>query len=295
MSEHKLNWPAAVMCDVLKVSRSGYYDWQRRKDAPPSPREEKRQKRAAAIDEAFKASRGIYGYRKIHAALRRQGIDCSPNTVRADCKRAGIKSITRRKYRVKTTDSNHDKPIAKNVLNRDFTASNPNEKWLTDITYVATLQGWLYVVVILDIFSRKIVGYAMADHMRAELVVSAFKMALQRGRKFAGEIWLHSDRGVQFASEELRAALRLAGVAQSMSGKGDCWDNAPCESWFGKLKSEWIYPHEIFETHTEAELKIVEYIEMFYNSERLHQALDYQTPNEFEANYFASPFELAAR
>jgi len=247
-----------------------------------------------AIEEAFHASREIYGYRKIHAALRRQGVACSPNTVHADCQRADIKSITRRKYRVKTTDSNHQHPIANNVLNRDFTAFRPNEKWLTDITYIATLEGWLYVVVILDMFSRKIVGYAMADHLRTELVVSALKMALLRGRKIVGEVLLHSDRGVQFASEMFREALALAGIAQSMSNKGDCWDNAPCESWFGKLKSEWIYPHDVYVTRTEAEMKIIEYIEMFYNGERVHQALDYQTPNECEAKYFNEQWELTA-
>lgn len=135
------------------------------------------------IEEIFHKSRKIFGYRKIHAALKTQGIDCSPNTVHTDCKRHGIKSITRRKYRVQTTDSKHGLPMAKNVLKRDFTASKPNEKWLTDITYVDTLEGRLFVVAILDMFSRKVVGYAMADHMRAELVVSALRMALQRGRK----------------------------------------------------------------------------------------------------------------
>ena len=273
------------MCDVLKVSRSGFYAWRHRKDSPPTATEEKRRERLDAIEGAFQSSRESYGYRKLHAALNRQGIACSANTVHADCQRAGIKSITRRKYRVKTTDSNHKHPIARNVLARDFTASKPNEKWLTDITYIDTLEGWLYVVVILDMFSRKVVGYAMADHLRTELVLSALKMALMRGRKIVGEVLLHSDRGVQFASEQFRDVLRLAGIGQSMSGKGDCWDNAPCESWFGKLKSEWIYPYDVYATRAEAELAIVEYIEMFYNSERIHQALGYQTPNEFEAKY----------
>jgi transposase InsO family protein len=148
-----------------------------------------------------------------------------------------------------------------------------------------TLEGCLYVVVILDLFSRKIVGYAMADHSRAELVVSALKMALMRGRKIVGEVLLHSDRGVQFASEQFRDALQLADIDQSMSRQGNCWDNAPCESWFGKLKSEWIDPHDVYATRAEAELSIIEYIEMFDNSKRIHQALGYQTPNEFEEKY----------
>jgi transposase InsO family protein len=274
------------MCRVLKVSRSGYYDWLRRQNDPPTEKEQATQKRRDAIEKVFIESHEIYGYRKIHAALKRQGVKCSPNTVHADCKRAGIKSNTRTKYRVTTTDSHHHLPVAENVLNRDFTAQVPNRKWVTDITYVATLQGWLFVVAIIDMFSRKVIGYAMADHMRAELVVAALRMALQRGRKIDGEIWLHSDRGSQFASEMFREALNVVGIDQSMSRRGDCWDNAPCESWFSKLKTEWVYPHGVYATRDEAETSIMEYIEMFYNSERLHQALDYRTPNEVEAEYF---------
>jgi len=251
-----------------------------------TPTQKKRQKRLAIIEEIFRLSRNIYGYRKLHAVLGYRGIKCSRNTVHADCKRAGIKSVTQKQYRVRTTDSRHDLPVAQNVLNRDFKADRPNEKWVTDITYVATLEGWLFVVAIIDLFSRKVIGYAMADHLRAELVVSALKMSIERGRKIVGEIWLHSDRGVQFSSEMFREALNVTGIVQSMSRKGDCWDNAPCESWFGKLKSEWIYPHGIYVTRKEAESSIIEYIEMFYNSERVHQALGYVTPNEFESRYF---------
>jgi Transposase and inactivated derivatives len=198
----------------------------------------------------------------------------------------------KKKHRICTTDSKHSNPIAKNVLNRDFTAERPNEKWVTDITYVETREGWLFVVAIIDLFSRTVIGYAMEDHMRTELVVSALRMALMRGRKIVGEIWIHSDRGVQFSSEMFRNALQLADIAQSMSRKGNCWDNAPCESWFGKLKSEWIYPHGIYETREEAKLSIIEYIEMFYNSERVHQALGYKMPNGFESEYFDQEMEL---
>jgi len=194
----------------------------------------------------------------------------------------------RKKYRIQTTDSNHNLPVAENVLSRDFKAEKPNEKWVTDITYVATLEGFLFVVAIIDLFSRKVIGYAMADNMKTELVIAALQMAIDRGRKIAGEIWLHSDRGSQFSSEDFRGVLDLLNIGQSMSRKGDCYDNAPCESWFGKLKTEWIYPNGIYETRREAELSIIEYIEMFYNSKRLHQALDYRPPNEVEAEYFAS-------
>jgi len=282
------------MCGILDVSTSGYYAWKKRKAAPPTPREKTRQQRRDAIEELFNGSRKIYGYRKTCAVLRKRGVACSPNTVHADYKRSGLKSVVTKKHRIRTTDSNHDLPVAKNVLNRDFRASRPNEKWVADITYVETLEGWLFVVSIIDLFSRKVIGYAMADHMRTELVVSALRMVLMRGRKIIGEIWLHSDRGVQFSSEMFREALAVAEIGQSMSRKGDCWDNAPCESWFGKLKSEWIYPHGIYETREEAKSSIIEYIEMFYNSERVHQALGYRTPNEFETEYFDHEMELTA-
>jgi len=280
------------MCHVLKISRSGFYDWRKRKNAPPTAQEQAKQKRRTLVEELFNKSHQIYGYRKTSAVLRSRGIVCSPNTIHSDYKDCGIKSVVKKKYRICTTDSKHSKPIAKNVLNRDFKAERPNEKWVTDITYVETHEGWLFVVAIIDLFSRKVIGYAMADHMKTELVVSALRMALMRGRKIVGEIWLHSDRGVQFSSEMFRDALRVAEIEQSMSRKGNCWDNAPCESWFGKLKSEWIYPHGIYETREDAKLSIIEYIEMFYNSERVHQALGYKTPNGFESEYFDQEMEL---
>jgi transposase InsO family protein len=274
------------MCRVLKVSKSGFYDWCRRQTAPPTPTAQARQHRRDIVTNIFNESRKIYGYRKVFHNLRKRGVVCSMNTIHADCKHLCLKSVTKKKHRVRTTDSRHDFPVAKNVLARDFTAEKPNEKWVTDITYVETLEGWLFVTAIIDLFSRKVIGYAMADHLRTELVVSALRMALGRGRKVVGEIWLHSDRWVQFSSEMFREVLNVTGISQSMSRKGDCWDNAPCESWFGKLKTEWIYPHGIYVTRREAELSIIEYIEMFYNSERPHQSLNYCTPNEFEREYF---------
>ena len=280
------------MCDVLKISRSGFYDWLKRKNAPPTAQEQIKQKRRDLVEELFNKSHRIYGYRKTSAVLRSRGVACSPNTIYSDYKDCGIKSVVKKKHRICTTDTNHSNPIAKNVLNRDFKAERPNEKWVTDITYVETHEGWLFVVAIMDLFSRKVIGYAMENHMKTELVVSALRMALMRGRKIVGEIWLHSDRGVQFSSEMFRDALRVAEIEQSMSRKGNCWDNAPCESWFGKLKNEWIYPHGIYETREDAKLSIIEYIEMFYNSERVHQALEYKTPNDFESEYFDQEMEL---
>ena len=270
------------MCSVLQVARSGFYDWLRRHETPPTPTEQKRHERQQLVETVFKENKCIYGYRKVHAVLRKRGNTYSLNTIHADCKRLGIKSITKKKHRVRTTDSTHDLPIATNVLSRDFKAEKPNEKWVTDITYVDTLEGWLYLVAIIDLFSRKVIGYAMADNMKTELVVDALQMAIGRGRNMVSNVWLHSDRGVQFSSAMFREILHLVGIGQSMSRKGDCWDNAPCESWFGKLKTEWIYPKGVYATREAAELSIIEYIEMFYNSQRLHQSLDYRTPNEVE-------------
>jgi len=281
-----------TLCRVLEVSKSGFYDWCNRQVAPPTASEEAKQQRWKLVEEIYNENRGIYGYRKIHAELRRRGYTYSLNTIHDDCKALNLKSKTRKKYRVQTTDSNHNLPVANNVLNRDFKAEKPNEKWVTDITYVATLEGFLFVVAIIDLFSRKVIGYAMADNMKTELVIAALQMVIDRGRKIADEIWLHSDRGVQFSSTDFRDVLNLLNIGQSMSRKGDCYDNAPCESWFGKLKVEWIYPDGIYKTRREAELSIIEYIEMFYNSQRLHQALDYCPPNEVEAEYYAKQGEL---
>lgn len=168
------------MCDVLEVSTSGFYAWKKRKDAPPTPREQAKQKRRDLIEELFNESRRIYGYRKVHAVLRKRGLACSPNTVHADYKRRGLKSVVKKKHRICTTDSKHNLPVAKNVLNRDFTASKPNEKWVTDITYVETLEGWLFVVSIIDLFSRKVVGYAMANLNIILLFRSLTRQALRR-------------------------------------------------------------------------------------------------------------------
>lgn len=276
-----------ALCRALNVSTSGFYAWCQRKDVPKSSNEKLKQKRLKFIETIFNESHQVYGYRKIHAALKKYGVMCSLNTVHAECKELGIKSRVRKKYRVCTTDSNHKNSVSDNVLARDFEAHAPNEKGVTDITYLETKEGWLFVVAIIDLFSRKIIGYAMADHMRTELVVSALRCALSTGRKPTGPIWLHSDRGVQFTADMFRDALKLAGIEQSMSRKGNCWDNAPCESWFGKLKTEWVYVREkVYATRTEAMASVMEYIEMFYNSQRLHQSLGYQTPNEFELQYY---------
>ena len=294
IDEHRTHWPITRMDDALDVSTSEFYNWRKRTAAPPTLREQSKQQRRALIEELFNGSWKIYGYRKTCAVLRKRGVACSPNTVHADYKHRGLRSVVTKKHRVCTTNSNHKNPVSENVLARNFRSERPNEKWVTDITYVETHEGWLFVVAILDLFLWKVIGYTMADHMRTSLVVSALRTALMRGRKIVGEIWFHSDRGVQFSSEMFRDALRITEIGQSMSRKGNCWDNAPCESWFRKLKSEWIYPNGIYETREEATSSIIEYIEMFYNSEREHQALGYKTRNEFESEYFDHEMELTS-
>jgi len=288
MLEHEDSLPITAMCESLDVSRSGYHSWKDRKNKPPTKAKQKQIERRGKIVEAFKESRNVYGCRKLHARLVREGIECTLNTVHADCKAMGVKSRTQKKFRVTTTDSNHGLPVAENILDRDFEAEKPGEKWATDITYIATAEGFLYLAVIIDLFSRRIVGWSAADHMKTELVVAALKMAVGNSRHVPDRLLLHSDRGVQFASDRFRECLTLAGITRSMSSKGDCWDNAPCESWFGKLKTEWIYGHKTFATRLEAERAVFEYIEVFYNRERIHQSLDYLTPMEFEKFYYLS-------
>ena len=223
----------------------------------------------------------------MHAALNREGIACCVNTVSADCKKLERKSCVQRQFRVTTTDSDHDQPIAQNLVARDFTATRPSEKWVTDITYIATLTGWLYLVVILDLFTHRVVGWATSDSLETEFVVDALKMAIANTDSSAGENLLHSDRGVQYTSKRFRECLALAGITQSMSRKGNCWDNAPAESFFAKLKQEWTYVKPVYTDHAAAKRSLFEYIEVFYNTQRLHQALNYQTPMEFEEAFFA--------
>lgn len=234
-----------------------------------------------------KTNHNVYGQRKLCVAVNREGIPCCVNTVSADCKKLNLKSCTRTKYRVKTTDSDHDQPIAQNLLSRDFTASRPCEKWVTDITYIETVAGWLYLVVILDLYTRRVIGWATSDSLATEFVVDALKMAIRNSWSMTGEILLHSDRGVQYTSKDFRACLKLADITQSMSRRANCWDNAPSESFFAKLKQEWVYVKDVYVDHVAAERDIFEYIECFYNRQRLHQALGYRTPMEVEAEFFA--------
>ena len=265
------------MCRVLEVSRSGYYTWAKRK---PGPREERRAQLVEQIREVHEASRGIYGSPRVHQDLQEKGIDCCENTVAKLMKDQGIRSKTSKKFRISTTDSRHPHPIAKNHLAQDFQTTKINEVWLTDITYIATGEGWLYLAAVLDLCSRKIVGWATADHLRAELVCKALENALA-DRRPTGELLHHSDRGVQYACDAYQELLAFHDITPSMSRTGNCYDNAPMESFFGTLKKELIH-HEDYATHEQAHQSLFEYIEVFYNRQRRHSALGYVSPHQFE-------------
>jgi putative transposase len=262
----------------LKVSTSGYYEWMSRR---PSVREEKRQAIAEKAATFHARSRKIYGYRKVHRDIMEETeLVCCEKTVRKVMCENGLFSKVKRKF-VRTTDSRHLLPVAENILARDFTATAPDQKWVADITYIRTLEGWLYLAGTMDLYSRRIVGWAMSDQIDTELVSQALNMAL-RHRQPAPGLLHHSDRGVQYAAEAFQDILTRCGIACSMSRKGNCWDNAAQESFFGKLKSEHVRDR-VYTTKEEAKLDLFWYIEVFYNRIRRHAALGYVAPAEFEA------------
>ena len=262
------------MCRVLQVSRSGYYSWQRR---PQSGQSQIREVLKAKIELIHNTRhKNNFGSPRVHQELKRRGVSCSENTVAKVMKEAGIQAKTTKKFKL-TTDSNHSHPVAKNVLDREFDkATRPNQLWVSDITYVWTNQGWLYLACVVDLFSRKVVGWSMSKRMTTELVTEALDMALMQ-RCPDENLLHHSDRGSQYCSDDYQRMLRTNGITCSMSRKGDCWDNAAMES----LKKELIY-HERYKTRASARRSIFEYIEVFYNRERLHSSLGYQSPEEFE-------------
>lgn len=276
-----------VMCRVLHVSASGYYAWTRRE---PSLRTRRDVVLATHIRAVHRTSRGTYGSPRIHAQLHRDGFEASRKRIARLMREQGIAAVPRRRFR-RTTDSRHDLPIAPNVLKRDFTAAEPNRVWVTDMTYVWTWQGWMYLAVILDLFSRRVVGWAVANHMRTELVLCALSRALGVRQPRAGLVH-HSDRGSQYASAEYRAQLQARGIRCSMSRRGDCYDNAVIESFFGTIKAE-LLDRRPWATHSEAEAAIAEYIESFYNPRRLHSRLGYLAPAEFERQHRQQPTQTA--
>jgi putative transposase len=278
IEDHRDVWPVRVMCDALSVSPSGFYAWRSR---PESPRKIANRELLVDIQRVHAQHRERYGAPRIHAELRAGGHAVSRKRVARLMHRHGIRARASRRYRVCTTDSKHSLPVAENLLDQNFVANRPDQVWLADITYISTDEGWLYLAVILDLFTRKVVGWAMRDHMRAELTIAALMMAIQRRRPAAGLIH-HSDRGSQYAAGDYRDILQAAVITQSMSRKGNCWDNAPMESFFGTLKTELVHQGE-YPDRDAARRDLFAYIEGYYNRQRRHSAIGYITPEQAEA------------
>lgn len=282
MRDHAGEHKVARLCRALSVSKSGYYAWQKRE---PSRRAERDGELLAQIREAHANSRRTYGSPRVHAELRAEGTRCSRKRVARLMRQAGL-SARRPRRAVRTTDSRHSLPVAPNRLGRDFTAPAPDQRWAADITYVPTAEGWLYLAVILDLFSRRVVGHACGASLATVLVAEALALACGRRAPGAGLLH-HSDRGSQYASGEYQVRLAEMGAQCSMSRRGDCYDNAVVESFFGTLKTELIHGRR-YATRAEARSDIFEYVEVFYNRERRHSALGYLSPAEYEARHAAA-------
>jgi transposase InsO family protein len=274
---HRTEFTITLLCQVLGVSRSGYYAWRKR---PLSPRKMANQILMEQIKASYHKSRQTYGSPRIHADLVEAGIKCGHNRVARLMRQTGLSASQRRRFKVTTTDANHDYPVAPNRLNQEFRADRPNQKWLADITYIPTLEGWLYLAAVLDLYSRRIVGWAMADNLERQLVIEALQMAIETRQPPPGLLH-HSDRGSQYASDDYQALLTKFKMHSSMSRTGNCYDNAPMESFFGTLKTELIYQRR-YTTRAEAKTDIFEYIEVFYNRFRRHSLLGYRCPVQFE-------------
>lgn len=271
--------PIIALCQALEVSASGYYDREQRKTSP-APRALEEQTLRTGILRIHQESRQTYGAPRVQAQLRAQGQRHGRNRIARLMREQGLCGRQKKRYRVVTTDSKHDQPIAPNRLAQAPLASRPNQIWVADITYVATAQGWVYVAAILDLYSRRIVGWAVSPQINTALVMMALHMALCHRQPPAGLLF-HSDRGVQYASGEYRQALANARLVASMSRKANCYDNAAMEAFWSTLKLELIYRRQ-FEDATEVLHALFDYVEIFYNRQRLHSALAYQTPTAFE-------------
>jgi transposase InsO family protein len=271
--------PIKTMCEVLEVSRSGYYQWQGAQTSGRASRTEAIKGKIARVHEA---SRGTYGSPRVRAALHEQGEPVGRHRVARLMKECGLKGRQSRRYRVRTTDSAHDNPIAPNLLAEAAAPTKPDEVWVTDITYVETGEGWLYLAGVLDLYSRRLVGWAMGPSLATALPLAALHMALGRRRPAPGLLH-HSDRGCQYASGDYRAALTSHGCIASMSRRGNCYDNATMEAFWSTLKHELIYRRR-FATRAEATTAIFDYVESFYNRTRLHSALGFKSPLAYESN-----------
>ncbi|MGE7415093.1 IS3 family transposase [Methylobacterium tarhaniae] len=279
IEQHATTWPVRLMCRVLGVSPSGYYGWRSR---PESARSASNRQLLEDVQRIHAGHQRRYGSPRVHAALRAEGRTASRGRVERLMRRHGIRALAGRRFRPCTTDSRHDLPIASNLLKQQFSVALPNQVWLADITYLPTAEGWLYLAAVLDLATRKIVGWSMRDHMRTELTSAALMMATQRQRPSAGLI-CHSDRGSQYAAEAYRRQLADIQAIPSMSRAGCCYDNAPMESFFHTLKVELVHQRQ-WATRDDARRDLFAYIEGYYNRQRLHSALGYITPEQAERN-----------
>jgi transposase InsO family protein len=276
ISFHRETFKVGRMCKLLKVSRSRYYAWLKR---PESSRSRENRRLEDKIRVLHNASHGIYGSPRIHRDLVDDGIRCGKNRVARIMREAGIRSRTKRKFRA-TTNSKHNLPVAPNLLNQDFTAKAQDRAWVGDITYILTEEGWLYLAVLLDLYNREVVGWAASSRITRQLSIDALQMALGKRNPDQGLLH-HTDRGSQYASGDYQKVLKEHGMICSMSRKGNCYDNAVAESFFGRLKSEWVN-HQRYLSRTEAIQSLFYYIEIFYNRKRRHSSINYVTPQEYE-------------
>ena len=288
----KPDHPIRLLCQTLEVAPSGYYDWCQRQ-RQPAPRTQENQRLQDQIRHLHQASRKTYGAPRIQAQLRQDGWRCGRNRIARLMRQQALCGRSQRRYRVVTTDSRHDHPIAPNHLAQTPRPTRPNQTWVADITYIDTAAGWLYLAAVLDLYSRRIVGWAVSERLDTALVLAAWNSAVGRCQPPPGLLF-HSDRGVQYASGEYRQTLAAAQAVASMSRQGNCYDNAAMESFWSTLKLELVY-RTTFATRSQARQAIFDYIEIFYNRQRLHSALHYQTPLAFEnrhANSFASSTQI---
>ena len=289
IDQQKGTHSVSLLCRALGVSPQAYYQWRKRE---LSPRRRNNEALIERIRSVHQSSRRTYGSPRVHRELRAQGVQCSRKRVARLMRAHGVRAKTVRRFRV-TTDSAHALPVASNLLDRQFTVATPNRAWVTDITYVPTREGWLYLCVFLDLFSRRVVGWAMSERMTAELVTSALSMAVQQRHPGTG-LLIHSDRGSQYASELYQRHLSVHQFVCSMSRKGNCWDNSVAESFFHTLKGELIH-HADYQTRAQARTEIFEFIEVFYNRTRHHSTLDYQPPLLFERQHEQKQQQTQAR
>ncbi|MFV2005658.1 MAG: IS3 family transposase [Gammaproteobacteria bacterium] len=279
MESYRFEYPVTMMCRLLSVSRSGFYAWLKR---PVSAREQQRIRVSTATEAMFIGFKKRYGAPRLTLELNAQGIDCCVNHVAQLLQEKGLRARNGKgfRYRARVESKTH---VSDNLLARRFKVEQPNLKWVSDITYIKVSRTWLYLAVVMDLFSRKIIGWALDNHMREGLILSALNMATSC-RDGTRNVLLHSDRGVQYRGHEYQDALKEKGIQCSMSRKGNCWDNAVMESFFGRFKVELIYA-ENYKSIETAKAGIFEYIEIFYNRQRRHSAIDYMSPNDYEQQY----------